>query len=149
MLALSPLDTLNVKKLLRKLPRTIRKNIRVFDYVHSLEFIGVLDLLLFPLRSYIGTTAVPRTLLEAILAGTPVIVGDVNPSIRKLYSEAKIGLTTNPSLADLFSKSNMVLDNLESFRQGVLLERRRTLPAYHVKRVARELIRVLLSQRES
>ena len=145
MLATSPLGTLNVNKLLRKFPRTIRKDVRVFNYVRSLEFIGVLDLLLFPLRSHVSTTAVPRTLLEAILAGTPIIVGNVNPSIQKLCSGTNIGLTTNSSLADLFSKSNQVLDNLESFRQGVLLERRRIISAYHVKRVAKELIQVLLS----
>ena len=144
MLATSPYGTLDVNKLLRKFPTTIRKDVRVFNYVHSLEFIGVLDLLLFPLRSHLGTTAVPRTLLEAILAGTPIIVGNVNPSIQKLCSGTKIGLTTNRSLADLFSKSNQVLDNLESFRQGVLLERRRIIPAYHVKRVAKELIQALL-----
>lgn len=146
LLALSPLETLDLRGVLAKIPKSILGNIRIFDYVDSLEFIGVLDLLLFPLRSHIGTTAVPRTILEALLVGTPVVAGNVNPAIVQLYSKAKIGITTSPLLTDISVKSNLVLDDLESFKKETLVEREKILPSYHVKKVAKELIELLLAE---
>lgn len=145
-LALSPLEEFNVRKILRKAPIDIRRRTSVFSQVNALEFIGVLDLLLFPLRSHIGTTAVPRTILEAMLVGTPSIVSSVNPSIRQLYSGSKFSLILTSLHRDLLSKSSVVLDNLESFRKLVLLERRKTLPAHRARRVAKELVKMLLHQ---
>lgn len=146
MLATSPLGVLNIRKLIKKLSKSIRKNITILGYVPSIEFIGTLDLLLFPLRSHIGNTAIPRTILESILAGTPIIVGNANFSIQKMFSGSKIGYVTTPLLHDIVKKSNEILDNQESFRKRVLEERSKLIQSSNVKKVAKDLENILLNQ---
>jgi glycosyltransferase involved in cell wall biosynthesis len=146
LLATSPLGAFNVMKLIKTLPRTTRETIEIHGHVRSIEFIGVLDLLLFPLRSHIGTTAVPRTLLESILVGTPFVVGDVSDSVRELVSGLRNGSAATSSLPNIIERSNEILGNQESFREKILENRDNLIHTSHVTKVAKQLEGILLEQ---
>ena len=82
-----------------------------------------------------------------MLVGTPIIVGDVNDSIRDLLLGSKIGPVVASSLPEIFERSNEILDNSELFREKVLEKRAELIQNYHVTRVARELEDSLFEQR--
>ncbi len=144
LLAPTSLGFVNVLRMLENLPPRIRNDILIHKQVDSLEFISVLDLLLFPIRSHIGTTAIPRTVLEALLVGTPVIVGSASSSIKQFVEDGTV-LPTDHSISSLFHTSKEVLDDLGYFRQRILLKRMRILSIFHVKKITEELMHNLFT----
>jgi glycosyltransferase involved in cell wall biosynthesis len=140
LLASSELGQLNLGKILSPLPTSVREQILTMGYVSSLEFIGVIDLLLFPLRSHIGTTAMPRTVIEALLVCTPIIVGAVNPTIEDISAKT-LGVTAVFPNQDVLTEAIQgVLEENEQVRRTLTKDREQIINQHRADQLVSNLI---------